>query len=89
MDVARSSSSVKSTFAAGFSRAVETLAQAGDGTAEENRAAAMRRFAMLAGAVMIARQPTLIRTRRSCGMQGRLDNGDHGNRATVTGQRGQ
>lgn len=55
MDVARSTPAVKATFSDGFRRAIETLAQAGDGTPEENRLAAIRRLSMLAGAVMIAR----------------------------------
>jgi len=55
MDVARSTVPVKSAFADGFGRAVDKLAQAGDGTPEENRAAAIRKLSMVAGAVMIAR----------------------------------
>ena len=55
MDVARSTVAVKSAFTDGFGRAVDKLAQAGNGTAEENRAAAIRKMSMLAGAVMIAR----------------------------------
>ncbi len=55
MDVARSTSSVRSAFADGFGRAIDKLAQAGDGTAEENRIAATRKICMLAGAAMIAR----------------------------------
>ncbi len=55
MDVARSTVSVKSAFADGFGRVVDKLAQGGDGTPEENRAAAIRKLSMLAGAVMIAR----------------------------------
>jgi TetR/AcrR family transcriptional repressor of nem operon len=55
MDVARSTASVKDVFADGFERVVEKLAEAGEGTADEKRAAAMRRLSMLAGAVMIAR----------------------------------
>jgi TetR/AcrR family transcriptional repressor of nem operon len=55
MDVARSTVSVKNAFADGFGRAVDKLAAGGDGTAEENRKAAIRKLSMLAGAVMIAR----------------------------------
>lgn len=54
-DVARSTASVKGAFALGFGRAVDKLAQAGDGTAEEERLSAIRKISMLAGAVMIAR----------------------------------
>ncbi len=54
-DVARSTASVKNAFADGFGRAVEKLAEGGDGTAEENQRAAIRKLSMLAGAVMIAR----------------------------------
>jgi TetR/AcrR family transcriptional repressor of nem operon len=55
MDVARSAASLKSEFGMGFGRVVDKFAQAGSGTAEENRMAALRKIAMLAGAVMIAR----------------------------------
>jgi TetR/AcrR family transcriptional repressor of nem operon len=55
MDVARSTVPVKNVFADGFGRAVEKLAEGGDGTAEENRTTAIRKLSMLAGAVMIAR----------------------------------
>ena len=55
MDVARSPQSVKDSFATGFNRTVDKLADYGDGSAQDNRAAALRKLAMLAGAVMIAR----------------------------------
>jgi len=55
MDVARSTVSVKSAFSDGFGRAVKKLSEGGDGTPEENRAAAMRKLSLMAGAVMIAR----------------------------------
>ena len=55
MDVARSTVSAKSAFSDGFGRTVEKLAQAGEGTVEENRSAAIRKLSMLAGAIMIAR----------------------------------
>jgi TetR/AcrR family transcriptional repressor of nem operon len=55
MDVARSTVSVKGAFAEGFGRVVDDLAKAEDGTAEDRRGAAIRKIAMLAGAVMIAR----------------------------------
>jgi TetR/AcrR family transcriptional repressor of nem operon len=55
MDVARSAASLRGEFGEGFRRVVDKLAQAGSGTAEEKRIAALRKIAMLAGAVMIAR----------------------------------
>jgi TetR/AcrR family transcriptional repressor of nem operon len=55
MDVARSTVSVKSAFADGFGRVVEKMAEAEQGSAEGKRIAAIRKIAMLAGAVMIAR----------------------------------
>lgn len=55
MDVARSTSAVKTTFSDGFERAVDKLAEAGARSPEENRLNAIRRLSMLAGAVMIAR----------------------------------
>ncbi len=55
LDVSRSPNSVKKTYSAGFSDAVEKLAFAEEGTVEEKRAAATRKLCMLAGAVMIAR----------------------------------
>ena len=55
MDVARSTPVVKATFSDGFKRAVDKLAEAGNGSPVENRLAAIRRLSMLAGAVMIAR----------------------------------
>ncbi len=55
LDVSRSAASVKQTFSEGFNGAVEKLALAEAGTAEENRTAALRKLCLLAGAVMIAR----------------------------------
>ena len=55
MDVARANPPIKSAFTVGVERAIQKLAQAGNGTAEENRAAAFRQLSMMAGAVMIAR----------------------------------
>ncbi len=64
LDVSRSASSVKQTFSEGFNSAVEKLALAESGRAEENRTAALRKLCMLAGAVMIARavDPETART---------------------------
>jgi TetR/AcrR family transcriptional repressor of nem operon len=54
-DVARSSASVKAAFGNGFGQVVDKFAEAGNGTAQENRIAAIRKISLLAGAVMIAR----------------------------------
>lgn len=55
LDVSRSSAAVKKTFSEGFNGAVDKLALSEGGTSETNRMAAIRKIAMLAGAVMIAR----------------------------------
>lgn len=54
-DVTRASPAIKESFSNGFNSAIEKLAQAGDGSADESRAAAIRKVSMLAGALMIAR----------------------------------
>ncbi|MDP9108792.1 MAG: TetR/AcrR family transcriptional regulator, partial [Pseudomonadota bacterium] len=54
-DMARESEPVKAEFSAGLRRVVAALAAAGDGTAEQRRAAGLREVAMLVGAVLLAR----------------------------------
>jgi TetR/AcrR family transcriptional repressor of nem operon len=55
MDVARSAASLRELFGTWLRRVIDKFAQAGNGSAEDNRAAAIRKISMLAGAVMIAR----------------------------------
>lgn len=55
VDVTRASPAIKETFSQGFNRAIDMLSQAGDGSEHENKAAAIRKLSMLAGALMIAR----------------------------------
>ena len=55
VDVTRASDVIKDTFGKGFNRTIDKLAESGDGTAEENRIAAIQKLSMLAGGLMIAR----------------------------------
>ncbi len=54
-DVARGPASLKAEFGAGVRRTIATLVDSMPGTADERVAAATRRLALLAGAVLIAR----------------------------------
>jgi len=55
LDVGRGPEALKNEFGAGVKRMIEILAKAMRGTKQQKREKAARRFAMLAGAVMIAR----------------------------------
>jgi TetR/AcrR family transcriptional repressor of nem operon len=55
MDVARSAALLRVEFGNGLGRVIDKFAQAESGTTEETRKAAIRKIAMLAGAVMVAR----------------------------------
>jgi TetR/AcrR family transcriptional repressor of nem operon len=54
-DVARGSAELKQRFGAGVNRIVERLSGVMKGSAHERKVRAMRQFAMMAGAIMIAR----------------------------------
>jgi TetR/AcrR family transcriptional repressor of nem operon len=54
-EVAREKDYVKSRFGAGVNRVIDSLARGMSGTKQDKRDSAVREFAMLAGAVMIAR----------------------------------
>lgn len=54
-EIARSSASIRRAFGAGVRRVVEAIAERRRGTAAARRAAAIREFSMLVGAVVIAR----------------------------------
>ena len=53
--LAREAEPVKAAFTAGLSRVIAALSAAGDGSAEERHASALREIAMLVGAVVLAR----------------------------------
>ena len=54
-DVARAPAALKAEFAAGVRRTVSTIADSLQGSAEDRKAAATRKLALMAGAVLIAR----------------------------------
>ena len=54
-DIKRSSKTLKDAFGKGFKRIIHVLAKRSNGNEEKQRIQAMREFAMMAGAIMIAR----------------------------------
>jgi len=55
VEVARATPEVKATFTSGFNRVIDKLAEPGPEATEDSRQAALVKFALLAGAVVIAR----------------------------------